>query len=60
LLLASTGIAVHALGPEHVAADQLGERAQHRCGGADMIGQGRDVEVDAFTRIDFALPVQMR
>ena len=49
---------MHALGPEHVAADQLGERAQHRRGGADMIGQGRDVEVDAFTRIDVALPVQ--
>jgi hypothetical protein len=41
-----------------VAADQFGDRAQHGRAGADMIGQGRDVEVDAFTGVGFALPVQ--
>ena len=46
------------LGGEHVAADQLGERAQHGRAGADMIGQGRDVEVDALAGIGLALPVQ--
>ena len=47
-----------ARGGEDVAANQLGERAQHGRAGADMIGQGRDVEVDAFAGISFALPVQ--
>jgi hypothetical protein len=47
-----------ARGGEYVAADQLGERAQHGRAGADMIGQGRDVEVDAFAGISFALPIQ--
>jgi hypothetical protein len=51
-------VAVHTLGSEDVAADQLGQRAQHRRGGADVIGQGRHVEVDAFTGVGFALPVQ--
>jgi hypothetical protein len=49
---------VDALGGEYVLADQLAERAQHDGGGADMIGQGRDVEVNAFAGIGFALPVQ--
>ena len=47
-----------AFGGEYVPADQLGERAQHGRAGADMIGQSRDVEVDAFAGVGFALPVQ--
>jgi hypothetical protein len=49
---------VHALAGEYVAADQLSERAQHGGTGADMIGQGRDVEVDALAGVALALPVQ--
>jgi len=49
---------VHALGGEDMTADQLGERAQYGGAGADVIGQSRDLEVDAFTGKGFALPVQ--
>ena len=48
---------MHAIGIEYLAADQLGQRAEYRCDGADMIGQGRDVEVDALAGIALALPV---
>ena len=41
-----------------MAADQLGERAQDRGAGADMIGQRRDVEVDPFASVALALPVE--
>ena len=61
LPLASSGTVVSSpctLGGENVVADQLGQRAQHRHTGADMIGQGRDVEVDAFPGVSLALPVQ--
>ena len=37
-------VAVHAVGGKDVAADQLEERAQRGGAGADLIGQGRDVE----------------
>ena len=46
------------LGGEHVARDQLVERRQRGGAGADLIGQGRDVEVDAFAGIALALPVE--
>ena len=49
---------MHAVGGKHVAADQLAERAQRGGTGADVIGQGRDVEVDALAGIGFALPVE--
>lgn len=51
-------VAVDAFGGEYVPADPLGERAQHGRTGADMIGQSRDVEVNAFAGLGFALPVQ--
>ena len=47
-----------ALGGEHVAADQLVQRAQRGRAGADPIGQRRDVEVDALAGIALALPVE--
>jgi hypothetical protein len=49
---------VHPLGGEDVMAHQLGQRAQHGRTGADVIGQGRYVEVDAFAGVGLALPVQ--
>jgi len=51
-------VAVQALGGEHVTADQFGERRQARRAGADPVGQGRHVELDAFTGKRFALPVE--
>ncbi len=47
-------VPVDAFGGEYVPADQLGEWAQHGRAGADMIGQSRDVEVDAFAGVGFA------
>lgn len=61
LPLASSGTVVSppcTLGGEGVAADQLGERAEDSRAGADMVGQSRDVKVDALTGVGFALPVQ--
>src|SRR5580704_2728853 len=46
-------VAVHALSSEDIVADQFGERAQHSRGAADMIGQRRDVEIDALPGIAF-------
>lgn len=47
-----------ALGAEYVLSDQFVQWAQRRGAGADMIGQCRDVEVDALAGIGLALPVQ--
>src|SRR4051794_13581854 len=49
---------MHALDGEDMPADQLGERAQDGCAGTDMIGQGRDIEIDTLAGISLALPVQ--
>jgi hypothetical protein len=49
---------VQALGGEHVTADQFNQRRQARGAGADPVGQGRHVELDAFPGKRFALPVE--
>jgi len=49
---------VDALGREHVRLDQLVERRQHRRTGADMIGHGRDRELDPLAGKLIALPVE--
>ena len=46
------------LGGEHVPADQLMERGESSNPGTDMVGQGGDVEIDAFPGVAFALPVE--
>ena len=46
------------LGGEHVPADQLDQRGQTGGAGADPIGQGRHVKIDAFTGTAFALPIE--
>ena len=51
-------IAVHALCGQDVSADQLVERAQQRRAAADLVGQGRQAEIDALTGIALRLPVQ--
>ena len=51
-------VAVQALGGQHMAADQLDQRRQAGGAGADPIGQGRDVELDALAGIALALPVE--
>jgi hypothetical protein len=38
--------------------DQLVQRREDRGGGADEVGEGRQVEIDALTGIALALPVQ--
>ena len=47
-----------ALGRQDVAADQLHEWRQRRGTGADPVGQGRDVEIDAFAGKALALAVE--
>src|SRR5215471_20262050 len=49
---------MNARGGEDVRLDQLVERRQHGGAGADMIGHGRDRELDLLTRIVFALPIE--
>ena len=47
----------HGTGPS-VTADRLGQRQQQEDGGADPVGQGRPVELDAGPGVDHALSVQ--
>ena len=49
---------MNALGGEHVRLDQLVERHQRRRAGADMIGHGRDRQLDPLARILLALPIE--
>ena len=46
------------LGGEHMRSDQLVERGERGRRRADMIGHGRDVELDAFPGIALALAVE--
>jgi hypothetical protein len=39
-------------------SDQRKERLQYRCAGADLVGQCRQVEIDALPPVALALPVQ--
>jgi Mg-chelatase subunit ChlD len=56
LVLVTDGM--DALGGEDVAADRQDQRHGGRGRGADPVGQGRDVDLDALAGIDRALPVQ--
>jgi hypothetical protein len=49
---------VNALGGEYVPTDQLDQRGQIRGAGADSIGQGRHVEIDALPGLALALPIE--
>ena len=49
---------MQAFAGEHVPADQFNERRQAGRAGADPVGQGRHVELDAFAGIGLALAVQ--
>jgi hypothetical protein len=51
-------IAMHPLGGEHVGADEIVERPQRHAAGANPVGQRRQAEVDPFTRVALALPVE--
>ena len=48
-------VAVGARRRQHVAADQFDQRRQRRSGGTDPVGEGRDVEIDAFAGEALAL-----
>ena len=41
-----------------VALDQRMKRLQGRCAGADLVGQRRHAQIDAFAPVAFALAVQ--
>jgi hypothetical protein len=49
---------MQALGGQYMRADQRDQRRQCRRAGADPIGQGRDVKIDAFPGIHVALAVE--
>jgi hypothetical protein len=51
-------VTVQALGTEHMCLDQGVQWLQHGRAGADKVGQRRQAEIDAFTGIALALPVQ--
>jgi len=51
-------IAVQPLGRQHMAFDQRIKRLQRRRAGADLVGQRRHAQIDAFPPIALALPVQ--
>jgi hypothetical protein len=51
-------IPMQTFGAEHVLADQLVQGRQHRGRRADQIGEGRQVEVDAFSGVTLALAVE--
>ena len=49
---------MHALGGEHVGADQLVERLQQHGAAADLVGERRQAQLDALARIALGLPVE--
>jgi hypothetical protein len=49
---------MNALGREDVGPDRLDQRHQRCRTGAHPVRQGRDVEIDAFARIDVALTIE--
>ena len=51
-------IAMDAVRRHHVGADEVGERCQDGGGGTDMIGQGRQRQVNAFACIGLALAIE--
>jgi hypothetical protein len=50
---------MQALGGEDMRLDQRAQRRQDRRAGADMIGQRRKAQIDAFAAKALALPVQL-
>jgi hypothetical protein len=51
-------IPMQTFGAEHVLADQLVQGRQHRGRRADQIGEGRQIEVNAFSGVALALAVE--
>ena len=51
-------VAVEPLGRQHMGPDQRMDRLQRHRAGADLVGQRREAEVDAFAGIALGLPVQ--
>jgi hypothetical protein len=51
-------VGMNALGGEHVSADQLHNRIERDDAGSNPFGQCRHVDLDAFSRIGGALPVE--
>ena len=49
---------MHAIAGEYVGADKIVERAQERGAAADLIGQRRHAQIDAFARIALGLAVE--
>ena len=51
-------VAMQSFGSQDVALDQRMKRLQGRCAGADLVGQRRHAQIDAFAPVAFALAVQ--
>jgi len=51
-------VAMQSFGSQDVGLDQRMERLQDRCAGADLVGQRRHAQIDAFAPVSFALAVQ--
>jgi hypothetical protein len=51
-------VAVHPPGGEHVGSNEVVERPQHDGAGTDLVGQGREAEVDPFQGMALALTVE--
>ena len=51
-------VAMQPLGGQNMGLDQRMQRLQRRRAGADLVGQRREAEIDAFAPIALALPVQ--
>ena len=51
-------VAKEPFGRQNMSLNQRVKRLQRRRAGADLVGQRRQAEVDAFARISLALPVQ--
>ena len=51
-------VAMQSFGCQDVALDQRMKRSQGRCAGADLVGQRRHAQIDAFAPVSVALAVQ--
>ena len=51
-------VAMQALGSQDVALNQRMKRLQGGCAGANLVGQRRHAQIDAFAPVSFALAVQ--
>ena len=48
-------VAMQPFGSQDMALDQRMERLQRRCAGADLVGQRRYAQIDAFAPVSLAL-----